>query len=116
MVLRSSLCIDSFISLAAPFAAKEIVFYIAVRFFDKGSRAFRARDLSLCCFLLLAEGKGEGEESEVAIVAIVGRGCCPIRVATPWEFVAIPAMLLSGENLKHPNRALTFYLVCSSRD
>jgi hypothetical protein len=101
-VLRSSLCTDSFTSLAAPFAVKEIIFCIAVRFFDEGSRAFRARDLSLCCFLLLVEGKGEGEGVEESRVAIVGRGCCPVRVATPWRFGAVPAMLLSGENLKTP--------------
>ena len=65
-----------------------------MRFFDEGSRAFRARDLSLCFLWLLVEGKGEGEES-------VGRGCCPIRVATPWRFRAVPAMLLSREHKSH---------------
>ena len=97
-MLRSSLYIDSFNSSATLFTTKEIVFYIVVRFFNKASRAFRVYNLSLCYFLLLIEGKGEEEESKVAIVAIIGRGCCLKRVATPWRFRAILAIPLSGEN------------------
>ena len=86
------------------FTITKIFFSIATRLIARVSIVFRVYTLFIYyCLLLIRVREGEAIRVEIGLIGVVsGSSCCPRREASPWEFMAVLAILLSRENLKLP--------------